>query len=115
MTEFTIKTDNCPRDLVCFHDLLIEDQEDFNYITDLDEKYSNRFVRFKESWYDTSDVQRIIVSDPLESRGYMGWSMVIKSDHALAQWHAVLSESYFSGVLFKFTDEDQVVCGSYYS
>jgi hypothetical protein len=32
-----------------------------------------------------------------------------------AGWHGIVSDSYFSGVLFKLCDDDTVIVGRYFS
>ena len=105
-----IITNNQPRNLVTFHDLTLRDQKDFDYVTD-DAQYENRFVNYKGSWYDIYDTQRISVN----VGQFMGWTMAVDKDSPLIKWNAIVSETFFSGVLFRFTDEDQIVCGRYYS
>lgn len=104
-----IITNNIPRQLISFFDLPLKDQEEFDYVTE-DARYEYRFTSYKGNYYDTYDTQRIAVNHGQ----YMGWTMAVEKDSLLSKWHAVISESYFSGVLFKFTDES-VICGSYQS
>lgn len=117
MSELTIKTNNKPYPLVCFHELPPTVMLDFDYIDDEDDMYTERFVKYRGHWYDTRDVQGITVSKGMVLRGCMGWNMTVEPDHPFADWSAVISDSYFSGVLFKFVGEDldQVVCGTYFS
>jgi hypothetical protein len=44
----------------------------------------------------------------------MGWAMVVEKDSPLASWHGIVSDSFFSGVLFKFVNDD-VVVGRYFA
>lgn len=113
MTTMEIKTDNRPRPLVSFHDLPPKVMLDFDYIDDENDMHSDRFVQYKGAWYDTLDTQAIRVSKDCP----MGWAMVVAPDHPFADWHAIVSETFFSGVLFKFVndDYDHVVVGRYYS
>lgn len=104
-----IITNNIPRQLISFFDLPEKDQNDFDYVTD-DARCEYRFTSYKGNYYDTYDTQRISV----DHGQYMGWTMAVEKDSPLSKWDAVISESYFSGVLFKFTDES-VICARYYS
>lgn len=106
----TIKTNNVPRQLVCWHDLPAVAKDDFNYIIsraraqdDIDgcaETYMERFVQYKGVWYDVFDSQRIDYE--------MGFSQ-------FTGWHGIVSDSYFSGVLFRLPSDsdDTVVCATY--
>lgn len=104
-----ITTNNHPRELISFFDLPENARSDFDYVTD-DAQYEFRFVSYKGNFYDTYDTQRISV----DCGQYMGWTMAVEKDSPLSKWNAVISESYFSGVLFRFID-DSVTCGSYTS
>lgn len=105
-----IITNSKPRELVTFHDIPKKAQSDFDYVTD-DAQCEYRFIQYKGSWYDTYDTQRIGV----DIGQFMGWAMAVEKDSPLSKWHAVISESYFSGVIFRFNGEDMVVCGGYTS
>jgi hypothetical protein len=108
-----IRTNNLPRDLVPFHALPEKARKDFDYL-DEDEQNTDRFVNYKGEWYDTLDTQAIRVSNSHDLP--MGWAMYVNAEDQLAKWDAIISDSYFSGVLFRFSqDYDQVVCATYYS
>lgn len=90
-------------------------QKDFDYVEGED-RHSDRFVCYRGEWYDTVDVQAIRVeTDPPQP---MGWAMTVAPDHPFAKWSAVISDSYFSGILFSHREIDGewvVKCGRYYS
>ena len=111
----TVTTNYKPYQLVSFHDLPPKVMIDFDYIEDEDDMHTDRFVKYKGAWYDTLDAQEIRVSNDHDRP--MGWAMYVATDHLFADWNAVVSETFFSGVLFKFIndDYDHVICGSYYS
>jgi hypothetical protein len=98
----TVTTNNRERELKSWHDLSEEDRADFDYVTDEDERYSPRFVRFRGDWYDTDDTEGLA---PHRLRA-LGWS-------------TYLSTSFFDGIVFRhFTMdgdcmEDTVVVGHY--
>jgi hypothetical protein len=106
-----IITNNKRRDLISLNDLPAKVQQEFDYVRE-DGDYSPRFVKYKGAWYDAYDTQGIDVSDTRTKP--LGWAMMVKSDDPFAKWHAVISETFFSGVLFRF-DGDQVIVGRYYS
>ena len=92
-------TNNVPRPLVWWAELPAEVQADFAHYLDEYEKMSGRFVQYKGVWYDTYDCEAAaLYQNPL-----------------IKQWHGVQSDSYFSGVLFKFVDDNNVVCGRYFA
>lgn len=105
-----IKTNNIARELVTFHDMPVKARSDFDYVTD-DAPFEYRFIQYKGTWYDTYDTQRIAV----DVGQFMGWTMAVQKDSPLSKWHAVVSETYFSGVLFRFTGDSMVICGGYTS
>lgn len=108
-----VTTNNVPRPLVCFYDLPEKERRDFDYVKE-EERGDNRFVRFKDAWYDVNDVQEIHCRK--EHDRPMGWALYVEPDHPFAKWNAIVSETYFSGVLIRYVmDEEAVIMGSYYS
>jgi hypothetical protein len=119
-----VTTNNVPRKLSMLSELSKKDRKDFDYIYDFDKAQENqcieacfdeRLVQYRGVWYDTRDTQRIIGSPNM---GRMGWEMIVDEDHPFAKWDAVISDSFFSGVLFRFVETDDgysVICGRYYS
>lgn len=106
--EIKIVTDGKPRELKCFMDLTERERADFDYIND-DDFYSQRFVKYKGCWYDVDDTQRI-----------SGWpksnvfDFAVNPGHPFAKWDCITSESFFSGVLFRYTNDfESVICGRY--
>lgn len=94
-----IITNNIPRPLLPLTDLPEKAREDFDYI---DDSYDFRFVQYKGVWYDVYDSTRCPGDEaPAATR------------HVFAGWDGYINDSYFSGVLFKFADEDCVVCATY--
>lgn len=95
-----VTTNNIPRPMVCLADLPAKTQLDFDYVREQGD-YSERFVQYKGCWYDVYDSQS--VTRELGFNQFKGW-------------HGVVSDSFFSGVLFKLVDDgDSVIVGSYYS
>lgn len=106
--EIKIVTDGKPRELNCFMDLTEKERADFDYIDD-EEFYSQRFVKYKGCWYDVDDTQRI-----------GGWpkqnifDFSVNPGSRFAGWGMIKTETFFSGVLFRYTkDFKSVVCGRY--
>ena len=95
-----IKTNNVPRLLLSFFDLPVREQNEYDYLKVI-ERYDNRFVRYKGSFYDVFDSQT--------THG-------LPIDSPLKSWDSFIGESYFSGVVFRFVDfNDKIVVGSYAS
>lgn len=106
-----ITTNNQKRELISFFDLPEKVRSDFDYVAN-DDQNSCRFVKFKGSYYDTFDTQTITTANNQPT----GWSMVVNHSDPLAKWNSIISETFFSGVLFRFVDNfDCVIVGRYYS
>lgn len=103
-----IITNSTPRSLLALADIPLSVQADFDYIGE-DSQFEYRMVNYKGAWYDVYDTQRISSSSSFEPS--FGFS-VTKSD-PLARWDSILTESYFSGVVFRLTGDEQVICGRY--
>lgn len=90
-------------------------KSDFDYL-DPEDRGSDRFVCYRGYWYDTHDCQSIRVET--DNPAPMGWAMTVAADHPFAKWNSVVSDSYFSGVLFRNREIDGewlVNCARYYS
>lgn len=96
-----IITNRIPRPLVCLADLPEKARKEFPYLTE-DHAYECRLVQYKGVWYDVWD-----------SMTCTGAVATDDTRHAFSGWDGYISDSYFSGVLFKFADEDCVVCATY--
>lgn len=109
-----ITTNWVPRDMVAFIDLPAEVQKEFDYITDGD-IFDYRFVQYRGVWYDVYDTQTIDPVKPGEYTGYVGWGMKVHPGSPLAHFDSIISDSYFSGVLFRLCEDDKVVVATYMS
>ena len=107
MSELKIKTDHKPRPLEPLCGVPVKFRQDFDYLEE-ENQYDFRFVKYKGVWYDAYDPQRIRVSTKNNF-----CDMVVNPDHPFAAYHAVISDSFFSGVLFKFVGNDEVICATY--
>ena len=95
-----IITNNKARPLQSFYDLPEKVRADFDYLTHDYERFDPRFVQYKGWWYDVADSQ--FVHQSLGFDQFKGWN-------------GVQSDSFFSGVLFKFINDYDVIVGRYYS
>ena len=103
-------TNHQPRWLVHKIDMPEKARADIDYVED---DCSERFVQYKGVWYDVYDTQSIQVTS--EHHLPMGWAFYVEPGHPFAPYTAVLSDTYFSGVLFKLVDDDKVICANYFS
>lgn len=102
-----IITNNRARPLQSFLDLPVKARADFDYIGGAD-WFDLRFVQYKGAWYDVADVQAIRTA-PGAPVG-----LVVDKDSPLASWSGIQSETFFSGVLFKWVNDYDVIVGRYY-
>jgi hypothetical protein len=101
-----IITNNHQRQMACLAELPDNVRADFDYVNE-DERYCPRFVQYKGHWYDVYDTQVLE-----QSRLPPGPLFKL----AAGGWDGIVSETFFSGVLFRFVaDEDQVIVGRYFA
>ena len=89
-----IITNYQPRDIVYGFELTPKEREDFDYLEpeNLD---NNSFVRYRGELYDLGD--------------FMAWDNPASPTKA---WDGFRSDSYFSGIVIKYTDDyERVICG----
>ena len=94
MNNIKIMTNNKPRQLIYGYELTDKQKQDFDYIEDID---NHDFVKYKNNIYDLSEFMR---TDSIGS---------------LKDWHGYSSDSFFSGTLVKYIDDDTVIMGWYCS
>lgn len=88
-----IKTNNQPREVLSWYDLTPAEQKEFDL-----EDGEGSFFRYKNRVYHMGEFMRV--------------------DHTAipGDWHCYASDSYFSGVLVRYTsDYEQIIVGRYYS
>jgi hypothetical protein len=94
----TIKTNNVPRYTVGVYDLTPKERAEFDYLDDID---SATLFRYHGNVYDLGVFMRIDNRDPA---------------NPLKGWHGYHSDSYFSGIAIKISDDgESVIVGTYYS
>lgn len=91
-----IITNNVPRKLHLLAALPPRVCKDFGYVSVTDD--TPRMVLYKGVWYDVLDSQT--------PHG-------LPADSPLHQWDGFISDSFFSGVVFKFADDDNIICGGF--
>jgi hypothetical protein len=99
MTDLTIITNNVPREILYGSYLTDEERAEFDYYDwDAIDNGNNSvsFFRYKGQLYDLGDYER--------------------SDTQFEGWDGYYSETFFSGIVFRYVDDfEQVVVGRYYS
>jgi hypothetical protein len=100
--KITITTNHHPRELISLADLSRKEARDFDYIKGED-RYSSRLFRYRGACYDICEFSdtRTLHHAPEEFKN----------------WHGYQSDSYFSGVLIRYDDNDfdRVIVGRYVS
>ena len=95
-----IKTDNKPRPIVFGFELSENILSEFDYMEG-EELDNAEFVKYKGNYYHLGDIEAITN---------------LPDDSPLNGWHGMVSETFFSAVLFKFTDDfEHVICGHAFS
>lgn len=103
-----------PRDLIAWNDLPEKARAEFDYVSDESEQWQPRFACYRGQWVDCLDTQRI---EPDNGRAHpMGWAMRVHPGSPLCHFDSVITDSYFSGMLFRFVDNwERVIIGRFYS
>jgi len=99
MNEIKIISNNVPRDIIDGEKLTEEERKEFDYI-DWTDGYEHSFFRYKGNLYDVNDCEPIF-RDTIQ---------------AFKQWSGIFTETFFSGVVFRYVNNmDQVIVGRYYT
>lgn len=108
MNHVKVTTNNVPRNLVPIWELPEKVRKDFDYVENYDASY--RFVQYKGAWYDVYDTQSIAVR---KTNRPVGWDFVVDEGSPFCGWDGIVSDTFFSGVLFKLVDDERVIVGRY--
>lgn len=92
----TIRTNNQARDLVQGYELSDKERKEFDYYDNAEELNFALFFRYKGDIYDFSEVVRLD-----DKENFNGW-------------HGSIGTSYFSGILVKILDDEQIIVGNFY-
>ena len=106
-----IITNWVPRNMVALYELPAKQRAWFDYVED--DAYSPRFVQYKGEWHDAYDTQRIEPDNG--RRSPVGWGVRVHPGSPLCLFDSIESDSYFSGLLFRFVDDDKVIVARYMS
>lgn len=106
MTALTIICNNVPRDIVDAWELTVAERDEFDYL-DWEKieagEDSASFVRYKGDLIDLGDLER--------------WTHA-PITYMQAEFDAYRSDSFFSGLLFRYVEEDgdwRIIVGRYFS
>jgi len=98
----TVITNNVPRDLIYGNELTPSERSKFDYVDDID---AHDFIRYRGEVYDPSEFELTPQNEPAR-----------QELNDLSAWSGYQSDSYFSGVVIRYTaDFEQVVVGRYFS
>lgn len=92
-----IITNNVPRTLIFGFDLTAKERKEFDYLTD-DEINDQSFFRYKGAVYHLGDIQRV---------------ERLPEDSPLNRWHGFAGDSFFSGIVIRLVNDDQIIIGRY--
>jgi hypothetical protein len=107
---FKITTNNHERELLSLLELPTTVRDEYDYITE-DDACTPRFVAYRGDWYDVHDMQVITVAPAHTPFGYN-----VTQDDPLAAWHGIATDSHWSGVVVRYTDDyEHVVIGRAWS
>lgn len=108
-----IITNNKPYPILTGKDLTPKEKAEFDYINfddDSGTEYEERFIRYCKQIYDLHEFTRIELV-----RTNM-FTTVVEKDNPLAQWQGIQTDSFFSGIVIKYVnDNEQVIIGRYFS
>lgn len=95
MSELKIVTNNQERPLLYWDELTTKEKAEFDYLDTEDKQQEAQFFRYRGWIYSLDGFMRCEAKE-------------------LSKWHGYASDSYFSGVLIKLS-EDGVIAATYYS
>jgi hypothetical protein len=112
--QITIKTNNQARYVLRSYDLTEKERKEFDYLDDEQIEYAS-FFRYKGQVYDLGEFSLIL---PADYKGPVAIMVALHDTNSnFKGWQGYASDSYFSGILIKYTDNycESVIVGRYYS
>ena len=110
---YELITNGKARPLLALFELPEKARAAFDYVGP-DDAYSPRIFHYRGEWHDAHDAQRI---EPDSGRAHrMGWAARVHPGEPLARFDALATDSYFSGLAWRFVgrDADSVVVARFY-
>jgi hypothetical protein len=101
MTSLKVTSNYKPREALCWHDLTDKEKKKFDYLDSEEKQSEASFFRYRKWVYDMGEFMLIPHGSELHDRGWQGFA----------------SDTYFSGVCFKYCDKkcEAFIVGSFYS
>ena len=91
-----IHTDHKPRDILSWYELTPKEQTEFAWLDTEERQAEAMFVKYKKNIYCIDEFMRVENNAELES------------------WHGYAGDSYFSGTLIRFVEDNERVVMGYY-
>lgn len=112
---YELITNGQARPLLALCELPPKARAAFDYLEEPDH-YSPRFFCYRGEWHDAHDAQQIAFDTPAQ-RMPMGWAYRVHPGEPLGRFHAVATDSFFSGLAWRFVgpDADSVIVARFYS
>lgn len=99
--SLTIRTNNVSRPVLYWHDLTATERADFDYLDTPERQDEASFARYRGVVYDLGDFAA--------TRGH-------GAPEYFAKWHGYVADSFYSGVVVRYTDDfEAVVLGTYFA
>jgi hypothetical protein len=106
-----IKTNNQPRPALYWYDLTDKERAELDYLDTETARDDFRGFRYKGAVYDLGEFS-VIRTSTQQARSLSMYAHTAEDDSPLAEWHAIQTDSYFSGVVVKISrDGDDVTVG----
>ena len=110
-----IKTNNQPRPVIYWYDLTDAERAELDYIDTDTAQDDFRGFRYKGAVYDLGEFSAICTRSQ-QARSQYSFAHTAEDDSPLAAWHGIQTDSYFSGVVVRYSDDfDTVTVGRAYS
>lgn len=96
-----------PRWLRSFDELPARAQKELEHLNTAALRHEIRVVQYRGEWYDVWDSQHIIIGN--KPTRPMGHEIFVAEGHPFADWSLIVTESYHSGLLFRFAGHPHAV------
>ena len=98
-----ITTNNKPRAILYGYELTEKEYQDFDYLGEYqsDDMQMAQFIRYRNELYYLGDFVRI--EKPGQRTSHFTHT---DYDGSLSKWDGILTDSYFSGIVIKWADDD---------
>jgi hypothetical protein len=104
MSDLTIKTNNVPRDVLCWWDLTKKEQAEFDYLDSEGRQNEAQFFRYKKWDYDLGEFVRVVPRSDL-----VGMEHPAEDGSPLLGWDGICTDSFFSAIVVKWANDYESV------